>query len=246
MRPFFGLLFLVLFFQNFAFANYSSMPKGCLKQSLHDGEICKVLSHDKVMVPWIKNKFYTSTKTLLEIQKDHIFLGYGYVWFHFDQPVEIRTPYGSVMPTGSGEVWVEVKNDHAMIRALGDNLLVTGKGSESSQLLVKGFEMKLGTVAYATGVAHQTIPTSISMEDHLQSLDRVFPYDDMDFKATVNQLAHVLTKASAQASQLHQKIVERKIASEKERMQKAEFNAELRSRLEKYFRRIYRQKNSLE
>lgn len=245
MRPFIGLI-ITLFLISTASANYSSLPKGCLKRDLNEGEICKLLSHDKVMVPWNKNKFYTSQKTLLEIQKDHIFLGYGYVWFKFDEPVEIRTPYGSILPTGPGEVWVEVKNDHAMIRALGENLLVTGKGDNSSQLLVRGFELKLGTVSFATGVSHQTIPTSISLEDHLQSLDRVFPYDQMDFKATVSQLAHVLAKASLEASQLHQRIVERKIASEKERMQKAEFNAELRSRLEKYFRRIYRQKNSLE
>lgn len=229
-----------------AYGNFSTLPKKCLSVDLALGQFCKVIAHEKSEYSRYKNKFYTSPRTVLEFDANSVFFGEGLVWFDLQNSIEIKTPFGSIFPQSSGQIWVEIKKDHALIRALTQDVHVLVRGESVRQVLTKGFEIKMSAVNYTTGRGYLSIPTSIRLEDHLVGLDRVFPYETMDFKQTVSDLARIVLEAAEEASRRNKNFTERKIASENERQRRLEQEAQLKSRLEMYFRRIYKQKNNFE
>lgn len=240
-----GFLFFI-FSASQVLASYSQSPKKCLSKHKNQKEVCKVLAHGKAELNWNHNTIYASTGTVTEFDDGNVFFGTGQFWIFSKNGISIKTPFGTVLTHGLSEIWVEVHDKQTLVRSLSGSIFVSARGVQEYQLLLEGFEVKLGAVSLKTGLGEQSIPTSIDLEQHLISLDRVFPYDKMNFKNNAVHLSSVVLKAAQQASLIHQKIMERKIASENEKMKSLVHNAELRSRLEIYFRRIYRQKNNLD
>lgn len=241
------LLAMILFYMvslSVQAAQFQDYPKNCVKEKRVP---CAVWTFKKKKLIWDETIIFASANSLFELQKNRLYQIRGYLWIvSSKKPYQVISRFG-IASTKSGHIWSEVKDDKMVLRSLKNTFEVIPRGAETTVMkLVPGFETHLSFIDQKKGVAEYTIPSVMNFREHLRVFGRVFPYHIMDFKEALYNLGQVVVKATKLASHWHKSLVERKLASLEEKALRDRDEAIYKARLDKYLRRIFREKNNFE
>lgn len=196
-------------------------PADCIKETK---SVCAVeTGEDEKFTLKLENGtvILSSETTLIRTAPNELRLVRGEVWIRSEKaPIVVRTEYGEAQ--SAKEYWVERSPDQIRISATGGDVSFTARASSETLLIPQGLENTLGRIG-KDGVASIGIPIPIEPSSHLARWARLYPGTKADFEKDVAAFRVNWTKAKPQASEIHQALFDRKVASiESEAKAKAE------------------------
>lgn len=139
----------------------------------------------------------------------------GTVLIQTPEPLEIETPYGTIK-TEKGEFLVSRSRSRYLVRVLEGEVVIVALGSTESVIIPTGFENWLAPVN-RLGVAQVGLPGPISFHAFLMQWGALFSGSKRDFETAVRHFQVGWREAVGRSSEIYRGLVEREIASEKDR-----------------------------
>jgi hypothetical protein len=182
------------------------------------------------------------SSSLIRLSANDAKLIWGTIWIKAKGDFTIRTEYGDASIT-DGEFWVTKTAERIIIATITSSVTVKPLGSNEHFVVESGEENWLSRVG-RSGSAESGVPMAISFKEHLERWARLYRGGKKNFEKDVAEFHKTWLAASERTAQLHQSLVNRKIASIQE--EKARLNAERRRRAAEdlKFREMFRRKVS--
>lgn len=235
------LFFFVSLLGQISQAQMVDHPKGCVEEK---SSPCAVWSVEKGRAHFKDAMVLSSPGSFYQFQGDSLYVAKGYVWVYSSKSVVLRSRYGQAR-MNQGSVWMEVNKENMKVKSFKAEVSVWPKGEASRSLsLYPGFEMSVGAMDYETGKREVSIPRAIDLREQIRVFGSTFPYELMNYKKTLAHLAKVIKEAFRVSRLWEQALVERKIASVKEAKALAKEEQVYRNRLDKYLRKLFKEKNN--
>ncbi len=217
-------------------------PAECLRSS-ESAVSCAVgtREHEKASLEIGDAKIVLDRSTaVVRLHEDEIRLVTGQIWVKAKSAFSVRTEFG-LIKVEPGEYWFDRDRDKVRVAVVRGLARLHPRGAADELEVTAGLENWLGRVD-GSGEARRGIPVAIDFKAHLERWARLYPGSVKDFQEEAQVFRKVWLSASQLASEIHQALFERKVASlraahEKEEEARRRYEARTRELL-----RMFREK----
>ena len=214
-------------------------PKDCIKRKALP---CSITTGDKPrMFEWDDSIYELDREIVINKPKQKKWNLYsGMIVIDSRHPQEIHTPFADIH-LGNSKVLLHVLENKVRVLSLsGEGVMVQPKGHKEEQFLVPGFQNWFGGVV--DGQAETGVVSVINFESYSKNRARFFMNHQLGFLTELNQVASTVKWAAQMASEMHRKLVERKMASLEEDHQDKIYRKRKKVEYNQYLRRLFLKK----
>jgi hypothetical protein len=149
---------------------------------------------------------------VIRLDSSALLLVSGEVWVKTSGQFYVRSEFGDYRVI-EGEGWIVRDEKSVLVRSLRGEGVVFSRNRPEDLPLLPGFEVRLGGVGKSGG-GSLSIPTVIMFRDHLKRWARLYSGTKKEFVHEIHKFDPVLREAAVQASEMHEGLIKRQLASE--------------------------------
>jgi len=181
----------------------------------------------------------TESSTLMRLSEKQWRLVRGALWVEKGPALEVETLYGTLQAP-LGQYWVIDQGDKVLVRNINASLQVTLRDGKTLEI-PEGFEVWIAGIN-SKGVAEYGMIQPIDMKSHLPLWNSLYRGSKQDFIKEVVALRENWGDLTAKSSLLYKTLVQREIASEREKREAAERIRARKQAEDRRIKELYRQR----
>ena len=221
------------------FALPSEDPLDCIKVSRIP---CAVSTgNDPRMFSWHGDSYELDRNIVMRTEKKKFWTVYqGMLVVNGEGPLQIHTPFAEIY-LGKSKAMIHVlKNKVRILSLAGAGIRVKAKGDASEHFLVPGFQNWYGGVDQ--GQSESGVVSVIDLQQYSKQRAQFFMDHMLGFPKELELVASHIKWAAKISSQLHEQLVERKVASLEEKHQKKVRKKYQKIKFNKFLRELFLKK----